>query len=180
MKFITWELVIKMSYIFTDENKTWQFDFSSAIWATDQLHDIFQCVKDGVLCDVDFVVEDEYNLYFIECKNSNFAGVTKPDAHKMNNGEIWRKLARKYWDSLHYIQRIKQNKSKNKIYVCIIESRSGGTTDRKKLRLKLRDRLPFNLQIREEFDGKLISDVEVVNLDEWNEKYKNFPALRLK
>ena len=172
--------MIKMSYIFTDENKTWQFDFSSAIWATNQLHEIFKCVKDGILCDVDFVVEDEFNLYFIECKNSNFIGVTQPNEHKPLAPEILRTVARKYFNSLQYIQAIGKGDNKRKVYIYVLEAKNEDINLRKFVKNRLRSRLPFKLQQQPDVKEQMITELQVINLDEWNEKYKNFPAKRLK
>jgi len=174
------ELVIDMSYIFTDENETWQFDFSSAIWATNRLHEIFQCVKDGVLCDVDFVVEDEYNLYFIECKNSNFAGVTRPNEHDPLAPEILRTVARKYFNSLQYIKAIGKNGNKRKIYIYVLEAKNEDRYLRKFVKNRLQSRLPFKLQQQTTIKEQMITELQVINLSEWNEKYKKFPAVKLK
>ena len=180
MKYIMRESVIKMNYIFTDENKTWQFDFSNAIWATNQLHEVFQCVKDGILYDVDFVVEDEYNLYFIECKNSNFAGVTMPNEHKPLSPEILRTVARKYFDSLNYIRAIGRCDNKRKVYIYVLEAKNGDEHLRKFVKNRLQCRLPFKLQQHPNVKEIMITELQVVNLNEWNEKYQKFPAVRLK
>ncbi len=58
-----------MSIMFRDENESWQIDFSSAIWATDKLHEIFSVIKDSVLSDVDFVAETRDFVLFVESKN---------------------------------------------------------------------------------------------------------------
>ena len=169
-----------MNYIFTDENKTWQFDFSSALWATNQLHKIFQCVKDGILYDVDFVVEDEHNLYFIECKNSNFAGVTMPGEHRPLSPEILRTVARKYFNSLQYIQTVGIGCNKRKVYIYILEAQNEDEHLRKFVKNRLQSRLPFRLQQQPNIKEIMISELQVVNLCEWNEKYHKFPAVRLK
>lgn len=46
------------SKIFQDENHCYQFDFTDAIWVTDELHDTFQKNKASILSDVDFIFQD--------------------------------------------------------------------------------------------------------------------------
>ena len=176
---IIWMLVIKMSRIFTDENKTWQFDFTNAIWATDKLHLLYEDVADGVLCDVDFLVEDEYNIYLVECKNSNIKNVSQPQCHRPLEPDSLRKIARKFYDSLLYLQSIGKCGQKRNVYVYVLEAKSGDSVTRKSVKNRLKRRLPFKLQKNPEFRYELISDLQVCSLDEWNQLHPTFPALRL-
>ena len=50
------------SKIFQDENHCYQFDFTDAIWVTDELHDTFQKNKASILSDVDFIAETENEI----------------------------------------------------------------------------------------------------------------------
>ena len=59
-----------MSQIYQDENRQYQFDFSSALWATDHLHGIYSQNKVGILSDVDFIAETEDSVLLIEYKNA--------------------------------------------------------------------------------------------------------------
>ena len=166
-----------MAAIFTDENQTCQIDVSSAIWATDQLNKIFSVVKDGVLFDVDFIIEEHERLLFVEIKNANFFGVKNPEAFNPNDQKRLRKIAHKYFDSFHYVRGL--NKTfKQKIYIYLVEFLNDDSVMRKSLRIKLKDRLPFKLQ--ELFSERMIDDILVLNFDEWNEQFPQFPLLRLK
>ena len=73
-----------MSVIFKYENESWKINFSSALWATDKLHEIFSVIKNSFLSDVDFVAETEDFVLFVESKNSNF----KEAKHKFKPHEI--------------------------------------------------------------------------------------------
>lgn len=167
-----------MSVIFKDENASWQIDFSSAIWATDNLHKIFAIVKDGFLSDVDFVAEDEDYVLFVESKNSNF----KDASHDFNPLEREKiiNVARKYYDSLVYIRSLLQERNKKKIYIYLLEARHGDSTLRKRVRNRLKDRLPFKLQRDDRLCEKMIDDFDVLSFAEWNTRFKQFPAKRLK
>ena len=165
-----------MEKIFRDENETCEIDFSSAIYATDELHDVFKVVKGSFLCDVDFVAETENELIFIEYKNSAFKGADCPKAFKPF--EHITDLARKYYDSLNYIRAAGIGKNKNKIYIYILEVKRIDPVFRKSIRNRLKESLPFKLQRNLKF--KMIDDVQVFSIENWNKKYKEFPAKKLK
>lgn len=172
--------VNKVNYIFTDENKSWQFDFSNAIWATDELHEIYSVVKGSILDDVDFIVETKDNLFMIECKNANVKYASKPKALKPLKEESLETVAKKYYDSFHYVRGLGKGNNKRLIYVYIVEAFNGRDTERKGIRNRLRDRLPFKLQKNYHFVQKMIDEVKVLTFNEWNRYYPQFPAKRLK
>mgnify|MGYP006916248180 CR=1 FL=1 len=169
-----------MGIIFTDENQSWQFDFSRALWATDKLHEDYMNVKDSILHDVDFIVEDEQTMLLIECKNANFKGVSRPSAFEPVGANKISDVARKYYDSIHFVNGVGKGKNKSYVYVYIVEARNGNITERKAIRNRLKDRLPFRLQEKCEFMFRLVDKVEVLNFDEWNKHYPQYPAKRLK
>ena len=167
-----------MEFIFTDENQTCQIDFTNAVWATDQLNSIFSVVKDSILSDVDFIVEGANSIFFIEVKNSNFLGVDNPKAFKPLHEDLIRVLAKKFFDSFHYVRGLGKTSDKQKIYICLIETPLGDSVMRRALRNRLKDRLPFKLQ--KIFSEKMIDEVRVWSLDEWHEYFPQFPLSRLK
>ena len=174
----------EVNRIFLDEHGRFQIDFSEAIWATDKLHEIFSVLKDNILSDVDFVVEDTDSLFFIEYKNSNVK--TEGESKKFNpiDGEGLRKVARKYFDSLNFIRATGRGNQKHKIYVYILETKH---TERKNDELRkyaynrLRDRLPFKFKNKSASQGIMMTEtmidvLKVLSIQEWNEEYKQFPA----
>ena len=167
-----------MSIIFKDENESWQIDFSSAIWATDKIHEIFSVIKDSFLSDVDFVAEAEDFVLFVESKNSNF----KEAKHKFNPNEKEKiiSVARKYYDSSVYVRSLIKDRRKKKIYIYLLETRNGDSVLRKSVRNKLKDRLPFKLQRNDGIYETMIDDFYVLSFEEWNKRFKQFPAQRLK
>lgn len=167
-----------MAEIFTDENQTCRIDFTNAVWATDQLNSIFSVVKDSILSDVDFIVEETNSIFFIEVKNSNFLGVDKPKDFNPLHSDLIRVLARKYFDSFHYIRGLGKTSVKQKIYICLIETPLGDSVMRGALRNRLKERLPFKLQ--KNFLEKMIDDVLVLSFDEWRNKFPQFILSRLK
>lgn len=59
-----------MKKIFTDENEEYGLDCSQAIWASDQLHQIYHDAK-VQLSDADFMIENSENVVIMEYKNTN-------------------------------------------------------------------------------------------------------------
>lgn len=163
-----------MSIIFTDENHTCQFDFTKAIWATDQLNTIYH-EAGTFLSDVDFIVETRGQLLFIEYKNARHPSVKHPERFHPNEDKLINKLARKYYDSQYYCMGTKLGCSKENIYIVILEYRNADKVTNKEIRNRLSNKLPFTLQARKEVRQQLISKIEVLSIDEWNKKYKEFP-----
>lgn len=167
--------------IFVDENETCQIDFSSAIWATDKLHQIFSVLDDGILNDVDFVVETEKELIFIEYKNATHKKVVNPEAFNPLSEKNKRRIPKKYYDSLNFIQSTGRGVGKSKIYICIFEAKLSDPNTGDFIRNELMNRLPFKLKEKSILHGidlkeSMIDDFCVLNISQWNERYKQFPA----
>lgn len=167
-----------MSKIFAEENGIYQIDCSKAVWATDQIHEIYH--NAGVqLKDSDFLVEDQESLYLIEYKNANISNAEKPDAFKPEEDKMVNKVVQKFYDSLHYLYLT--NKKKPLEYIYVVEYPKGDVVTRKRLRNKMKQRLPFELQSNIGMGKKLLEKVEVLSIDEWNahEKYGAFPITQV-
>lgn len=168
-----------MPRIFCDENDSCKIDFSAALWATDSLHDIFHQAKLSILCDVDFIAETEQEILFVEYKNANLPQAVHPEAFKPLDDRKLNTVARKYLDSLQFLQAIHCNVSKTKRYVYILECLNGDIVLRKRVRALLTARLPFLLQQQMHMPEKMIDSVEVLSVTEWNTCYPKYP-LQLK
>ena len=172
-----------MKKIFNDEiNDTTppslEVDFSEATWATDELNKIFR--KAGLsLNDVDFIAETENELIFVECKNANRIDAKAPDGFVPTKDKTLNSVARKYYDSLSFCTFSERGLSKQKIYCFVVEAKAGSVTLRNKCRIELAKRLPFLLQQQNNFPRKMIDHLFVMSIDEWNEKYPQFPIKRL-
>lgn len=167
-----------MDKIFVEENGVYQIDCSKAIWATDQIHEVYH--QAGVhLKDSDFLVEDEERLYLIEYKNANISNAEKPDAFKPEEDKMLNKVVQKFYDSLHYLYLV--DKKKPIEYIYILEYPNGDVVTRKRLRNKMKQRLPFELQNSIGEGKRLIEKVDVVSIEEWNghEKYGEFPLVEI-
>lgn len=174
-----------MSQVFYDEHHLYEIDFSSATWATDQLHDIFHSAGLTILHDVDWVVETNDELLLVEYKNSNH-----PNARNVFNplkNEKLDNVARKYYESIYFLQATRRVENKKKKFVYILEYKNSDSVTLNMVRNQLICRLPFRLQ--KEFDNLIednqlvlssnwIDDLEVLSIAEWNENYAQFP-LRL-
>lgn len=162
-----------MAYIFEEENHFYALDCSKAIWATDSINDLYHDYAKSILCDVDWIIETEDNMLLVEYKNANVPGCSNPAAFKPKEDNKLANVTRKYYDSIHYLNII--NKDKPRKYIYILEYPNGDVVSRLGIQLMLQQRLPFGLQNTEEAVNKIIESVEVVSIDEWNERYSKFP-----
>lgn len=162
--------------IFIEENNIYQLDCTAAVWASDQIHAEFHAAC-TILSDAEFAVETNEFIYLIEYKNANIPNAVKPNAFNPSESKSVDKLARKFYDSLHYLKII--DKEKPVKYVYIVEYPKAGETKRKMLRNKIKERLPFNLQKGK--SKKNIEDFDVVSIDEWNQhlEYSLFPMTKI-
>ena len=158
--------------IFTEENGVYQIDCSAAIWATDQISSLYHA-EGTFLSDVDFAIETPDHLLLVEYKNASISGAVNPQAFQPSSAKSVDKIARKFYDSLHYLQM--EEKCKPVKYVYVVEYPNAGKTDRKMLRNLIAARLPFKMQKGKK--GRLIEDFEVLSISEWNShtKYGIFP-----
>lgn len=162
-----------MSQIYQDENRQFQFDFSSALWATDGLHDIYCQSRIGILSDVDFIVETEEDILLIEYKNAKIPGAVHPEAFNPSDQKRENKIAFKYYDSWMYLSAVQ--KSKPVTYVYILEYPNDDAVTRRRVRNRIATLLPFELQRRPEIKTEMIHAFEVLSISEWNERYSAFP-----
>lgn len=173
-----------MDMIFTEEHKHYQLDCSKAVWATDEVHEIYREAKVSALSDVDFIIETEEKLILVEYKNGKIkeaiehgAGFNVADNNVRD--KLLNKIPRKYFDTLHYLYL--KGKIKPKHYVYILEYPNDDSSMRKYLRNKFKKLLPFRLQEMLSDNLKLIESVEVLSIDEWNDnpEYGVFPLVQI-
>ncbi len=171
-----------MEKVFKDESNettppSLQIDFSEALWATDKLNSIFHKARIP-LNDVDFIAETDEELIFVECKNANRIDATNPDFNPADDRKL-NVVARKYYDSLNFCMFSERGLRKRKIYCFIVEAKLGSLTLRNQWKILLAKRLPFELQKQNHFPIKMIDELNVMSIGEWNKKYPQFPITRL-
>jgi len=158
--------------VYMEENEVYQIDCSTAVWSTNQVY--AQYHASGVfLSDVDFVASTEDYIYLIEYKNAAVPNAIYPNKYQPQDAQNVDKIARKFYDSLHFLAI--SGKDKPTKYIFIVEYPSAGVTDRKMLRNKIATKLPFKLQ--ENKSKKIIKSFDVVSISEWNlhAEYSRFP-----
>ncbi len=158
--------------VYVEESGVYQIDCTQAIWATDQVHSQYHAAG-TFLCDADFIAETSNYIYIIEYKNANIPNAANPAGFNPSAQDKVDKVARKFYDSLHYLST--NNKNKPVKYIYVVEYPNAGSTDRRLLRNKIADRLPFRLQ-----QGKaksIIDGFDVVSIAEWNshQDYSQLP-----
>lgn len=162
-----------MSQIYQDENRQFQFDFSSALWATDKLHDIYSRNRVGILSDVDFIAETEDSLLLVEYKNAKLPDAVHPEAFNPSDQKRENKIAFKYYDSWIYLSAMQ--KSKPVTYVYILEYPNDDAVMRDRIRNRIAKLLPFALQRQPEVKTEMIHAFKVLSISEWNAQYSAFP-----
>lgn len=161
-----------MSTVYIEENKQYSLDCSAAIWSTDKIHSYYQDSTHqygdiGFLCDVDFVIENEKNILLVEYKNASIPGAANPAAFHPEGENKLENVAKKFYDSLHWLYL--KGKDKPKKYIYILEYPNGNSSSRLLIRNKLQKKLPFELQTNCAVKGrKMIDEIKVVNISEWN------------
>lgn len=163
-----------MALIFLEENGVYQIDCSKAVWATDEIHEKYKATGNQ-LNDVDFIVEMKDRLLLIEYKNANTINAVCPEAFNPQSDKKINIMLKKYYDTLHYLTLLK--KDQPKYYIYILEYPNGDQVNRKQIRNRLQNYLPFKLQKQFDLGVRLIEGIEVLNIEEWNnhEIYKDFP-----
>ena len=172
-----------MEKFFVEEQGEYGLDCTKAVWATDHMHQAYH--EAGVLLsDADFVIEDAGNIMMlVEYKNAKiekavkFSDKTKP-FNPMDNIKV-QAVARKFYDSCHYLYLL--GKLKPIQYVYVVETPNDDPTMRKRLRDRMKKQLPFALQQNMNTGRKLIDKVDVVNIEEWNEDstYGKYPLVKI-
>ena len=89
------------------------------------------------------------------------------------------KIVQKFYDSLHYLYLM--NKTKPLEYIYVLEYPKGDVITRKRLRNRMKQKLPIELQNNIGQGKRLIEKVDVLSIDEWNthEKYGEFPITQI-
>ena len=171
-----------MEKLFIDENGEYGLEYSKAVWATDQMHQIYHDAK-VLLSDADFVIEDVESVMIVEYKNANTKKAaklrykTKP-FNPMDDNKF-QSVVRKFYDSCHYLFLL--GNSKPVWYIYVVETPNGDSTMRKRLRDKMKTLLPFTLQQNLNTGIKLIDKVDAVSIKEWNEDstYGKYPFVKI-
>ncbi len=162
-----------MSGVYVEENGVYEFDFSHALNVEGDLKSKYKCIGNA-LSDVDFIVETEHEMLFVEYKNTDIENVNNPEAfnEKIKNGVLYDNLIKKYYGSAFYI--LSSMKYKPITLVFIIESRYIDSVWRKRACASIMKRLPFELQNYDEIKSELIKSCQVLSIDEWNDVYSVF------
>ena len=165
-----------MSKIFKEENGIYCIDCTKAVWATDKLNSIYDEAKIH-LKDVDFIIESEEFLILVEYKNANIPGAKHPEVFNPEDNKYLNTVIQKYYDSLPYL--ILLNNPKPRHYIYVVEWIKSDPTARKRLRGEMKNALPFRLQENFSDTIRIIDDVNVLSIKEWNEHpiYKKYPIL---
>lgn len=167
-----------MSKIFYEENHNYKFDFTDAIDVFEP-HDLSQ--KTTMLADADFVLDLESKIILLEYKNASGRNVTNQEAFRNkifiaeNRVKFCENIAKKFYSTLFLIWACNKNDEEKDIeYILLIEHPEIDGRIRKMLRNKIKKQLPFKLLEDIKIKRKILSEFEVLNMDEWHLKYPKF------
>lgn len=162
--------------ILREENGAYQFDFSLAEYATDELHEVYKSVP---LADVDFIFKHK-TYFFVEYKNATINQKAKDSGFDPLSPKKLSNVVRKFYDSLIFVWAC--NDVAPVQYVYVMECKDNSPELKKLLREKLLDRLPFEFQRNSKIRNKMISGVEVLSIDDWNthSTYSKFPITKIR
>lgn len=167
-----------MSNIYVEENSNYSIDCNEAAWSTNEIHAAYH--RAGLdLSDVDFAIEcSDGLLLLVEYKNADVTNAAHPERFKPSSEETLRKVSRKYYDSLHFL--LLNGKLRSNRFVYIVESPYVDFVIRRRIRNKLKNKLPFSLQTQISNGNEIIEKVEVLSIDEWNQDpvYGKYPFTR--
>lgn len=168
-----------MSLVFTDENNIYGLDCSNAVWATDRVHAQYHKAGLHVLSDADFIIETDNKIIILEYKNSSIPNAVNPSAFNPLDDKPLNSVIRKFYDTLHYLTLLQKDGPKHYIY--IVETPHSDAVMRARLRERLTKGLPFQLQADMNTGVKLIDEVGVFSISEWNNdpEYGAFPFVKL-
>jgi len=168
-----------MTEMLIEENKEYALDCTNALWKSGEIHDQYHAAKLHLLKDADFAIETPDNLIIIEYKNSAIPGASSPNSFNPMEDKTINSVVRKYYDSLHYLTLV--GKTKPKRYVYVVETPTSDYVMRARLRERISKELPFELQKNIGMGRRLIEDVDVLSIEEWNrhEQYGKFPFVKI-
>jgi hypothetical protein len=161
--------------IFIEENNQYKIDFSKALWASDDIHNVYNRLG---ICDVDWVAETEEFTILVEYKNANIPNAINPEAFetKIRTDGHYKNIAQKFYDSLLYLL-LNDKPVKELRYVYILERNIDDSVLRRSVRNKIKSKLPFNIQ--ENYQTKVINRFDVLSIKEWNEAYSDYPIVQV-
>ena len=172
-----------MEKIFVDENGEYGLDYSQALWASDQIHQVYHDAK-VQLSDADFAIENTDSILLVEYKNANTQKAKElsyktKEFNPMEDNKF-KSVIRKFYDSYHYLYLLGKNKPVR--YVYVVETPKGDSTMRRRLRERMKTQLPFALQKSLNTGIKMIEQVDVMDIKEWNQDstYGCYPFVSLK
>lgn len=166
-----------MEKFIRDENGHFTFDFTQSIDVY-QYHNIANSSK---LNDVDFVAEMETRILFIEYKNSDVPGTSNLNGiyekRRNNPTEFNKNLINKFLHTLLILLAEGKNPDNKPIhYILIINEPLIDRKIRGKIKSMLSRNLPFNLR-GGTITKEVITAVDVVDLDEFINKYPEIPVI---
>ncbi len=141
----------------------YQIDCSKAIYASNGMRDYYQqdVFAKYQLSDVDWVIEDDDYIYLVEYKNSNVNNAIDMKIEKKIDS-----LSKKFHHSLLFLFAIGTTKQVK--CIAILDSQKDDARARQEVRNQLIQRLPMRMKRILPKEEKVIVDVIVYSIADWN------------
>lgn len=158
-------------HIFVEENKNFQIVTEHA----DQFIELNPVYHKTILSDVDLIIAKGNEVILIEYKNASIPNASNPVAfeEKLIDDDHYRKIARKYYDSLIYVAN-SELKADIKKYYYVIEAKNLDSVLRARIAGKIKKKLPFGFKSDLGLLKSLIDEFHVVSIEEWNNAYSEY------
>lgn len=155
-----------------EENKYYAFEIPDPTVFIGNIHEVYsKAGLNSLLCDADFVIQDNNDIIMIEYKNGTVEKAEKNSHFNPLDDKYIRKVARKFYDTAFYLNHFLATLQSIK-YVYIVEYPNADATTRKALRNKVAEYLPFKIQSDK---CPMINSFDVLSINEWNIKYPQYP-----
>ena len=172
-----------MPEVLLEENGRYCLDCTKAVWATGEIHELYhRFLHPNCWGDVDWVVETPECLLLVEYKNAKTVtdldiSIGENNPYTPLQDKNFNQIVRKFHGSLPYLWLMGKAEKKPRHFVFVVEYPNDNSSARRRLRNRLKNALPFELQKHFISSTKLIEAVDVVNIAEWNAHpvYGQFP-----
>jgi len=158
-------------HIFVEENRNFEIITEYA----DEFIELNTVYHKTILSDVDLIISKGNEVILMEYKNANIPNASNPEVfeEKLNSDDHYRKIARKYYDSLIYVANSELKADVKKFYY-VIEAKNLDSVLRARIAGKIKRKLPFDLNSDLGLLKSFIDEFHVVSIEEWNKEYSEY------
>ncbi|GAU75900.1 hypothetical protein [Fusibacter sp. 3D3] len=158
-------------HIFVEENRNFKIITEYA----DEFIELNAVYHKTILSDVDLIIAKDNEVILMEYKNANVPNASNPEVfeEKLSHDDHYKKIARKYYDSLIYVANSELKADVKKFYY-VIEAKNLDSVLRARIAGKIKMKLPFGFKSDLGLLKSFIDEFHVVSIEEWNNVYSEY------